>query len=411
MDLESTMVSLRRQKRLRPCSGSSSGVAPLPGFCDNGASLQASTQEKPDNAPSNNVNQSGEIISILRDPAAAERVLLDLLGPADTRIMQAYADCGLKQNLAHHALASCLHIAMWLRVTGDVSKERDEAIARVAELEKRVGSFVETTTKQEAVIEFLRQQVLEYSSMKREYESKLDGLLNDVSQQRQKAEMWESKWKEQEALHQVKAIHLEEFSCHLEEVLKQLGEDNADLSEVTQRLHVAREGIEKITGTFTQAEVKVKQLQKSCEMYRALCDMEKEKHTKERTAPTAELKEDLQRNKNHKQNKDGNMLTREMIKELKKQVMRWSQEKFQEEGEDRDMDGEGSNASRKQVEAGDALCFWTICNHCKMYFEYHRIYQSNLLLCQNCHNAFNALEVAPPPQVSRSSGRSSLQQH
>ncbi|PRQ25470.1 hypothetical protein RchiOBHm_Chr6g0284021 [Rosa chinensis] len=366
MDLESTMVSLRRQKRLRPCSGSSSGVASLPGFCDNGTSLQASTQEKPDNVhltPSNN-------------------------------------SCG-----------SCLHIAMWLRVTGDASKERDEAIARVAELEKRVGNFVETTTKQEAVIEFMRQQVLEYSSMKREYESKLDGLLNDVSQQRQKAEMWESKCKEQEALHQVKATRLEEFSCHLEEVLKQLGEANADLSEVTQGLHVAREGIEKITGTFTQAEVKVKQLQKSCEMYRVLRDMEKEKHTKVRTAPSAELKEDLQRNENHKQNKDGNMLTREMIKELKKQVMRWSQEKFQEEGEDRDMDGEGSNASREQVEGGDALSFWTICNHCKMYVEYHRIYQSNFLLCQNCHNAFNALEVAPPPQVSRSSSRSSLQQH
>lgn len=42
---------------------------------------------------------------MLRDPAAAERVLLDLLGPADARIMQEYADGGLKQNLAHHALA------------------------------------------------------------------------------------------------------------------------------------------------------------------------------------------------------------------------------------------------------------------------------------------------------------------
>ncbi|XP_004292358.1 PREDICTED: uncharacterized protein LOC101303010 isoform X2 [Fragaria vesca subsp. vesca] len=214
MDLGSTMVSLRRQKRLKTCSGSSSGAAPLHGFCDKGTSLQTSTQEKPDDVhltPSNNVNQS-EIISILRDPAAAERVLLDLLGPADTRIIQEYIDGDLKQNLAHHALASCLHLAMWLRDTGDVSKERDEANARVADLENRVRNFGETTTKQEAVIEILRQQILKYSSMKREYESKLDGLLNDVSHQRQKAEMWESKWKEQEALHQEKATRLEEFS-------------------------------------------------------------------------------------------------------------------------------------------------------------------------------------------------------
>ena len=48
---------------------------------------------------------SPQIISILRDPAAAERVLLDLLGPADTRIIQEYIDGDLKQNLAHHALA------------------------------------------------------------------------------------------------------------------------------------------------------------------------------------------------------------------------------------------------------------------------------------------------------------------
>jgi len=42
---------------------------------------------------------------VLREPAAAERVLLGLLGPDDTRIMQEYDDGGLRQNLSHHALA------------------------------------------------------------------------------------------------------------------------------------------------------------------------------------------------------------------------------------------------------------------------------------------------------------------
>lgn len=296
---------------------------------------------------------------------------------------------------------------MWLRETGDVSKERNEAVSRVAELEKRVRNFVEITSKQEALIEILRQQVLEYSIMKREYESKLDGLLNDVGQQRQKAEVWESKWKEQEALHQEKATRLEEFSCHLDEVMKQLGEANGDLSDVSQGLHVSGERIEKMAGTLTQAEVKVKLVQKNCEMYRALCNKQKEKHTKERNALSAELKEVSQKDQNQKQKEDDNMLTID----LKKQMMRLCQENFQEEGEDQDMDGERSNASRKEVEAQDALCFWTICNHCKTYFEYHRIYQYNLLRCQNCHKDFNALEVALPPEDAKSSSSSSLQQH
>lgn len=46
-----------------------------------------------------------ETISMLREPAAAERTLLSLLGPADTRIMQEYDDSGLRKNLAHHALS------------------------------------------------------------------------------------------------------------------------------------------------------------------------------------------------------------------------------------------------------------------------------------------------------------------
>ena len=46
-----------------------------------------------------------EDISILSDAAAAEKVLLHLLGPADASIMQAYADGDLRRNLAYHALA------------------------------------------------------------------------------------------------------------------------------------------------------------------------------------------------------------------------------------------------------------------------------------------------------------------
>ncbi|XWS48523.1 hypothetical protein CRYUN_Cryun13aG0085500 [Craigia yunnanensis] len=44
--------------------------------------------------------------------------------------------------------------------------------------------------------------------------------------------------------------------------------------------------------------------------------------------------------------------------------------------------------------------FWTVCNRCKTQYEYLRIYLNHTLLCPNCHEAFLALEKAPPPNWS-----------
>ncbi|KAI9092505.1 hypothetical protein K1719_027633 [Acacia pycnantha] len=41
--------------------------------------------------------------------------------------------------------------------------------------------------------------------------------------------------------------------------------------------------------------------------------------------------------------------------------------------------------------------FWTVCNRCKMQYEYLRVYLNLKLLCPNCHGAFLAVETAPPP--------------
>ncbi|XP_061342579.1 uncharacterized protein LOC133288778 [Gastrolobium bilobum] len=41
--------------------------------------------------------------------------------------------------------------------------------------------------------------------------------------------------------------------------------------------------------------------------------------------------------------------------------------------------------------------FWTVCRRCKMQYEYLRVYLNLKLLCPNCHNAFLAVETAPPP--------------
>ncbi|KAI4351911.1 hypothetical protein L6164_006212 [Bauhinia variegata] len=41
--------------------------------------------------------------------------------------------------------------------------------------------------------------------------------------------------------------------------------------------------------------------------------------------------------------------------------------------------------------------FWTFCNQCKMQYEYLRVYLNLKLLCPNCHEAFLAVETAPPP--------------
>ncbi|KHN27870.1 DnaJ like subfamily B member 14 [Glycine soja] len=41
--------------------------------------------------------------------------------------------------------------------------------------------------------------------------------------------------------------------------------------------------------------------------------------------------------------------------------------------------------------------FWTVCRRCKMQYEYLRVYLNLKLLCPNCHEAFVAVETAPPP--------------
>lgn len=41
--------------------------------------------------------------------------------------------------------------------------------------------------------------------------------------------------------------------------------------------------------------------------------------------------------------------------------------------------------------------FWTICNACKMQFEYLRTYLNNTLLCSNCRQPLFAFETPPPP--------------
>ncbi|CAL9023204.1 unnamed protein product [Prunus brigantina] len=354
----------------------SSVLAPLPRFCDKGTAPQNSTQTKPDSVhsmPSNDVNlpegvrmdyqsvhvivshasdgpfsslknathtrASSEIISVLREPAAAERVLLGLLGPDDTRIMQEYDNGGLRQNLSHHALSACLHFAMWLRENGEsslASRERDEARARVAELEENVRN----------VEEILRHQV-------QEYESKLNGLQNDVDQLSQKAELCERNWKEQEALHQEK-------DTLMVEVLRLREEAISELAKVTQSHDVARTRIKNLTGALTrsrklyeQAEVEVKKVQQDCEMDRILGEIEKEERAKK---------------------------------------------------EAKDVDGE--------VGAQHPWTFWTRCYRCNVHFLYSRVYVDCLLRCQQCQTTFVSKEVyMSPSALVESSSKSSHQQH
>ncbi|CAN1258334.1 DnaJ homolog subfamily B member 12 [Linum perenne] len=40
--------------------------------------------------------------------------------------------------------------------------------------------------------------------------------------------------------------------------------------------------------------------------------------------------------------------------------------------------------------------FWTVCNQCKMQYEYLRVYLNHNLLCPNCHEPFIATETPPP---------------
>nr|XP_004290179.2 PREDICTED: uncharacterized protein LOC101310657 [Fragaria vesca subsp. vesca]XP_011458162.1 PREDICTED: uncharacterized protein LOC101310657 [Fragaria vesca subsp. vesca]XP_011458163.1 PREDICTED: uncharacterized protein LOC101310657 [Fragaria vesca subsp. vesca]XP_011458164.1 PREDICTED: uncharacterized protein LOC101310657 [Fragaria vesca subsp. vesca]XP_011458165.1 PREDICTED: uncharacterized protein LOC101310657 [Fragaria vesca subsp. vesca] len=249
--MELTVGSSGSQKRSRSssviCQRSSVNLAPkLPGLVDKKTYAQVCTNAKPDRLRPflfTDLNKLvehmyatkniPEDISILSDAAAAEKVLLHLLGPADASIMQAYADGDLRRNLAHRALASSLHLAMWLRETADISKQRDEAIAHVAGLEERLRRFEKIFVKQEAENEILSLEVDDHCREK-EYESKIEILSNELNQQKQATEVMESKCKELEAMHKEKATLLEE-------AMKQLNDANMLLAEVSEGLGVARE--------------------------------------------------------------------------------------------------------------------------------------------------------------------------
>lgn len=48
--------------------------------------------------------------------------------------------------------------------------------------------------------------------------------------------------------------------------------------------------------------------------------------------------------------------------------------------------------------------FWTVCNRCKMQYEYLRMYLNHNLLCPNCHEAYFAVEIdAPSTRSSKTS--------
>lgn len=53
--------------------------------------------------------------------------------------------------------------------------------------------------------------------------------------------------------------------------------------------------------------------------------------------------------------------------------------------------------------------FWTICNRCKMHYEYLNVYLNHTLLCPNCQQAFLAAEVPPPDNFPKSSSPRSEQ--
>ncbi|KAL6142668.1 hypothetical protein ACLB2K_060945 [Fragaria x ananassa] len=53
-----------------------------------------------------------------------------------------------------------------------------------------------------------------------------------------------------------------------------------------------------------------------------------------------------------------------------------------------------------------ASTFWTVCHKCRMQYEYIRVYLNHNLLCPNCHEAFFALEIDPPPTGATKSSTS-----
>ncbi|KAM5557564.1 hypothetical protein ABKV19_024773 [Rosa sericea] len=60
---------------------------------------------------------------------------------------------------------------------------------------------------------------------------------------------------------------------------------------------------------------------------------------------------------------------------------------------------------------GTPPTFWTICNLCRTYYQYLRMYLNQTLMCPTCQKGFSAIETAAPPGVSESSSSSSCQEH
>ncbi|XP_075502110.1 uncharacterized protein LOC142540092 [Primulina tabacum] len=55
--------------------------------------------------------------------------------------------------------------------------------------------------------------------------------------------------------------------------------------------------------------------------------------------------------------------------------------------------------------------FWTVCDLCKMHYEYVRIHLNNTLLCPNCKKAFRATETASPYNCSEPANQFPRQRH
>ncbi|XP_073132678.1 uncharacterized protein [Henckelia pumila] len=73
----------------------------------------------------------------------------------------------------------------------------------------------------------------------------------------------------------------------------------------------------------------------------------------------------------------------------------------------------GNNTIKRDLSSGpppslkERQTFWTVCDRCRMQYEYLRVYLNHHLLCPNCHEAYFAIEIEPPS--SRGSKRSSSQ--
>lgn len=63
----------------------------------------------------------------------------------------------------------------------------------------------------------------------------------------------------------------------------------------------------------------------------------------------------------------------------------------------------GPSSAPASTHSAKPNTFWTVCHRCKMHYEYLRVYLNHNLLCPNCHEAFLAVETAPPPTSATNS--------